>query len=228
MVEPYFSSRTLKFLTALALNNSRSWFELHKADYEGLIRGPALRLIRDFAPSLKKISTHLVASDKKVGGSLMRVHRDTRFGTDKTPFKTNIGIQFRHAAGKDVHAPGLYLHVAPDECFLASGVWHPDSESLSRIRNRIAEKTKAWVKASTDPKFASLFELSGESLARPPRGFDPNHSAIADLKRKDHIALATLSLRDISSSNLVKTMYDRFGRTKPYFRFLCEALALPF
>lgn len=228
MAESYFSPKTLKFLTALALNNNREWFERHKADYEGIIREPALRLIRDFAPSLKRISAHLLAIDKKVGGSLMRVYRDTRFGADKTPFKTNIGIQFRHTAGKDVHAPGLYLHVAPDECFLASGVWRPDAPALSLIRTRIIEKTKAWTKASTDPRFVELFALDGESLARPPRGVDPNHPAIVDLKRKDHIAVATLSVRELSSTKLVELLYERFSRTRPYFRFLCEALKLPF
>ncbi len=90
------------------------------------------------------------------------------------------------------------------------------------------DKPKAWTKAATDPKFVELFALDGESLARPPRGVEPNHPAIADLKRKDHIAVANLSVRDISSGNLVELLYERFSRTKPYFRFLCEALKLPF
>ncbi len=228
MTECYFSPKTLKFLTALSLNNSREWFEHHKADYEGIIREPALRLIGDFARPLKKISPHLLAVDKKVGGSLMRVYRDTRFGADKTPFKTNIGIQFRHAVGKDVHAPGLYVHVAPDECFLASGVWHPDADALSRVRASILDKSAAWTKASTDPKFVELFELTGDSLVRPPRGIDPKHRAVEDLKRKDHIAVAALTVRDISSSSLVEILYERFSRTGPYMRFLCKALGLQF
>ncbi len=228
MADGYFSHKTFKFLTALTLNNSRDWFELHKDDYEGFVREPALQLIRDFAPVLKRFSPQLLAVDKKVGGSLMRVYRDTRFGADKSPYKTNIGIQFRHKVGRDVHAPGLYVHVAPDECFLGSGVWRPDPDALSRIRERIMEKPKTWIKVSTDRQFRKLFELSGESLSRPPRGMDPDHPAISDLKRKDHIAIAPLSVRELISPQLLKTLHERFSLTKPYFRFLCEALELTF
>ena len=228
MSASYFTPKTIRFLTALTLNNNREWFEAHRDDYEGFVREPALRLIRDFAPVLKQFSSHLLAVDKKVGGSLMRGQRDTRFSRDKSPYKTNIGIQFRHKVGRDVHAPGLYLHVAPDACFLGSGVWHPDPEALGRIRTRIVEKPKAWFKVSTDSNFRKLFDLTGESLLRPPRGTDPDHPAISDLKRKDHIAIAPLTERDITSPRLLETVSARFSLTKSYFRFLCEALELPF
>ena len=228
MAEGYFSQKTLRFLTALALNNDREWFEMHKADYECLVREPALELIRDFAPALKKISPHMLAINKKVGGSLMRVQRDTRFSPDKTPYKTNIGIQFRHEIGKDVHAPGFYLHIAPDGCFFGTGVWHPDAEALAKIRARIIEKPNLWNKVSKEPKFRALFELGGDSLTRPPRGIDPDHPAINDLKRKDHVAMTNLSPRDAFSPQLLKTLFEGLYLTKAYTRFLCGALELPF
>lgn len=228
MSEGYFSATTLKFLTALALNNHRDWFEEHKDAYEALVRNPALELIGDFAPVLKKISAHLVAIDKKVGGSLMRVQRDTRFSPDKSPYKTNIGIQFRHEIGKDVHAPGLYLHIAPDECFLGVGVWHPDAACLASIREHIIEKPQLWKKVSTDPKFRAVFDLSGDSLKRPPRGFDPDHPAIEDLKRTDHVAIAAMSKKDVFSPNLLRILFERFNATNAYMRFLCKAIELPY
>ncbi len=228
MADGYFTPKTLKFLTALALNNNRAWFEAHKSDYEGQVREPALELIRNIAPALKKFSPHVVAVDKKFGGSLMRVQRDTRFSSNKSPYKTNIGIQFRHAVGKDVHAPGLYFHIAPDECFIGVGLWHPEADALARIRQRIIEKPKLWQKVSQDPKFRAVFDLGGDSLSRPPRGIDPSHPAIEDLKRKDHIAAAALSLRELYSTKLLATLYQRFNLAKPYFKFLCDSLGLAF
>jgi uncharacterized protein (TIGR02453 family) len=228
MADGYFSQQTLRFLTALTLNNNRDWFEAHKAEYETLVREPALELVRNFAPSLKKISPHLLAVDKKIGGSLMRVHRDARFSADKSPYKTNIGIQFRHEVGKDVHAPGLYFHVAPGECFIGAGVWHPDAEALGRIRKRILDKPKEWAKVSQQPKFRALFDLSGDSLSRAPRGVDPEHPAVEDLKRKDHIAGADMTVRDVCSRKLPALLFERFSLTKPYMKFLCDSLGLPF
>jgi len=228
MAEPYYTPKTLKFLTELALNNHREWFESHKANYEALVREPSLRLIRDAEPALERFSTHFVAVAKKVGGSLMRVQRDTRFVKDAEPYKTNIGIQFRHSVGKDVHAPGLYIHVAPDECFIGAGVWHPDAPLLQQIRQQIVERPHVWQKAVRDKRFTELFELSGDTLKRAPKGFDPEHPAIADLMRKDHIAVAALSKRELSSPNLVELLFDRFQRSRAFMRFLCEAGGLPF
>lgn len=70
------------------------------------MRTPALAFIDARAGELAMISPHFPTLAKKAGGSLMRIHRDTRFGKDKRPHKTNVGIHFRHEAGKDVHAPG--------------------------------------------------------------------------------------------------------------------------
>src|SRR5665811_1482075 len=101
--------------------------------YEREVLEPALAFVHAFGPKLRKISPFFVASDDRVGGSLMRVYRDTRFAKDKTPYKTNVGIQFRHEQGRDVHAPGFYLHISPEECFFAVGCWHPDPDALGRI-----------------------------------------------------------------------------------------------
>ena len=158
----------------------------------------------------------------------MRVYRDTRFARDKTPYKTNIGIQFRHALGKDVHAPDFYVHVATDECFLGAGCWHPEAAALDRIRTLIAAKPERWHAASNDKKFALHWQLAGASLARAPRGYAVDHVAIEDLKRKDFIGIAPLSLAEATGKGLLKLAAARFAAAAPLMRFLCEALGVPY
>jgi len=223
-----FDPEMVQFFGELALNNDREWFEANKKRYERVVREPALAFIRAMAPRLSKLSKHVLAIDKKVGGSLMRPYRDTRFATDKTPYKTILGVQFRLAAGKDVHAPGLYFHVDPDGVFLAAGTWHPEPDALAAIRTRIAEQPKAWVKARDDAGFKKVFELAGESLSRPPRGFDKDHPQIEDLKRKDHIAVCNLAHADLYGPKVVERMAERFAASKPYMKFLCAAIGVPF
>lgn len=142
-------------------------------------------------------------------------------------YESNIGIQFRHAQGKDIHAPGFYLHLAREECFLAVGCWHPDADVLGKLRDAIAQKPEQWLAARNDPAFAAQWSLGGDSLTRPPRGYAVDHPAIADLKRKDLIALAPLSLREATGSGLVKLAGKRFAETAPFMKFLCDALAVP-
>lgn len=218
----------LHFLEKLSRNNNRDWFTANKERYETAVRTPALEFIAAMEKPLRKISPHFVAVPKKVGGSLMRVHRDVRFANDKTPYKTNVGIQFRHEAGKDVHAPGFYLHVALDECFLGAGVWRPDSASLGAIRARIVEEPARWKRLRDAKRFRDVWSQGGDSLKRPPRGYDAEHPLIEDLKRKDHIAVAPLSHDDLLAEDVVDRVTDAFKRSKPYVGFLCDAVGVPF
>ena len=219
-----FKRTTFGFLSELAVNNNREWFEANKARYEATVREPALEFIAAMAPQLEKFAPHFRADPRKMGGSLMRVFRDTRFSRDKTPYKTNVGIQFRHELAKDVHAPGFYMHIASDECFFGAGCWHPDPVSLGRIRDLIVENPKKWVASRDDKKLAAHWAFSGEALSRPPRGYPSNHSEIGDLKRKDFIILSDLSRKDVLGANLVKLASERFASAVPLMRFLCTAV----
>jgi uncharacterized protein (TIGR02453 family) len=223
-----FTKATFTFLDELAANNNRAWFEANKPRYESLVREPALEFIDAMVPGLNKIAPHFRADPRKMGGSLMRVFRDTRFSRDKTPYKTNIGIQFRHALGKDVHAPGFYVHIATDECFFGAGCWHPDSDALGKIRDLIAANPKKWITARDNKKFVSDWALSGDTLTRPPRGYAVDHPALEDLKRKDFIGLASLSPAEVTGSGLVKLAGTRFAAAVPLMSFLCEAVGVQY
>lgn len=228
MADRYFTQASFNFLTQLAKNNHRDWFNENKKAYETSVRTPALHFIEDMARPLAKISTHFTAIPKKVGGSLMRVHRDVRFGKDKRPYKTNIGIQFRHERGKDVHAPGFYVHIEPKGCFIGVGIWRPDSPSLTKIRDAIVDNEKSWVKASRGSAFRTHYSVAGESLQRPPRGFDKDHPLIEDLKRKDFICIAEIKDKQVLSDAFPKLVSDHFQVAKRYMDFLCFALDLEF
>lgn len=221
-----FSSATIDFLAELAANNNRGWFEANKPRYEALVREPALDFVAAMGPLLGAFAPHFRADPRKVGGSLMRVYRDARFSRDKTPYKTNIGIQFRHELGKDVHAPGFYVHLCADECFLAVGCWHPDAQALGRLRDFIAQYPEKWFAACDDPGFAGQWRLSGDSLKRPPRGYAADHAAIEDLKRKDFVAIAPLSFADVTAPRLVRLAAERFAASRPLMKFLCDALVV--
>ena len=217
-----FTKDTVKFLRELEKNNNREWFEANKHRYESDVREPALAYIEAMAPQLAKISDAFIASPKKVGGSLMRVYRDIRFSKDKTPYKTNIGIQFRHAAGKDVHAPGFYLHIEPSRVFVGAGIWRPDSTTVNNTRMHMDDSQAEWKKIVTALRRKG-FELYGESLKKPPRGYAADHPLIEDLKRKDFIATQDIKITEVSKKDFVKQSAGLFGATKHLVRFICEA-----
>lgn len=222
-----FSKATLKFLRELEKNNNRDWFEANKHRYESDVREPALAYIEAMAPRLAKISGSFIASPKKSGGSLMRVYRDIRFSKDKTPYKTNIGIQFRHTAGKDVHAPGFYFHIEPKEVFIGAGIWRPDSTTVKHMRMHIDDNQSEWKKI-TNALTKKGFELHGEKLKKPPRGFDAEHPLLEDLKRKDFIAVQNLKHTVVTDKDVVKQTAAMFTAAKPLVKFICEACDLDY
>ncbi len=222
----HFSPRLFTFLRSLKRHNDRDWFKVNKDRYEEHVRDPMLHFIEDFGPRLEKISPHFLADARPSGGSLFRIHRDVRFSKDKSPYKTNAGAHFNHEAHRSAHAPGFYLHLESKEVFVAAGVWQPDSKSLTRIRLAIVEDPKRWKRVTASKSFLAAGALGGDSLKRPPAGFDKDHPLIQDLMRKDFCAVATLTEADACDPDFL----DRFTRTckafAPFTRFLTEALGL--
>ena len=222
--KPYFDTKLFDFLRELRENNCREWFHAHKARFEAEVRDPLLRFVGDVGPRLEKISPHIIADPRPVGGSVFRIYRDTRFSKDKTPYKTNLGAHFRHAAGKDVHAPGYYLHLEPGDVFAGSGVWRPDAPSLARIRDAIVDDSPAWKKIITHKSFAGGCTLSGDKLKRPPRGYDKDHPFIEDLKRKDFVTFTNFTEKDACAADFM-TRWVTYCRTAaPFMKFISEAL----
>lgn len=228
MTAPQFQPAFFDFLRQLKANNERAWFEANKARYHADVREPMLDFIAAFAEPLVDISPHFVADPRANGGSLFRIYRDTRFSLDKTPYKTNAGAHFRHVAGKDAHAPGFYLHLEPDSCFAACGIWHPGGEALAAIRTAIADDPAAWQRVTQAKTFRDTFTLRGQSLKRPPRGFDAAHPLIDDLKRKDFIAGTTFHEADAIQPDFLQR-FARLARTGAAFvGFLSRAVGVPF
>jgi uncharacterized protein (TIGR02453 family) len=218
----FFGPELFAFLRQLKRHNDREWFNRNKARYEQVIVERALQFIQAFGPHLRRISPHFVADPRPARGSLFRIYRDTRFAADKRPYKTHVGIHFAHEKGKDVHVPAFYLHLEPENCFTAAGIWHPDNPALSRIRAAIVGRSSAW------GAIHRKFELEGDALLRPPRGFDPEHPFIEDIKRKDFIASVTFTDAQVCGPKFMAD-FTRSCRTMvPLVEFTAKALGLEF
>lgn len=226
--QSHFDKRFFAFLRDLKRHNRREWFQANKERYEENVKHPAQQFISDFGPALRKISDNFVADPRPVGGSMFRIYRDVRFSRDKSPYKTAVGIQFRHKKARDVHSPGFYLHLEPGACFAGLGIWHPDGPSLAQIRAYLVNESTRWKRTLGNKRFRADFELGGDSLKRAPKGYDPDHPLIADLKRKDLVAFAQLDQRSVTAPGFLEE-YSRLCRAGgPLVKFLCDAVGIDF
>jgi uncharacterized protein (TIGR02453 family) len=180
-----------------------------------------MAFIEDFAPQLREISPAYVADRRRMGGSLFRIHRDTRFSPDKSPFKTWMAARFAHEARRKVPSvPALYLHLGLDHCFGGGGVYHVERPALTRIRQHVVDHPREWAAARAG------LEIHGDQLKRAPAGFPSSHEHIEDLKRNNLYVLTEFSEADVVAEGFLDRFTDACRQTAPVLEFQTRALGL--
>ncbi len=231
MRQSYFTPSVFTFLRELEENNNKQWWELNKERYIRLIREPAKEFIADFGERLGGLSDHFVADTRTNGGSLMRPYRDVRFSADKTPYKTNIGIQFRHEMGRDVHAPGFYVHIERGACFAGIGMWAPEAKVAYQIRDAIYEDPQGWENATKHKAFTDVWTLDtddGMRLKRVPSQYDAEFPFADDLRMKSFVASHRLTHKAVTSPDFDVDLYRMLSAGSDFSEFLCHAVGLAY
>jgi uncharacterized protein (TIGR02453 family) len=214
---PYFSRELFQFLVELRFNTERSWSNAQKARYEEHVKRPLLSFITAAAPKIQRVNPSIDRA------TIFRIYRDTRFSKDKTPYKTHAAAQFRHrATAQDVHAPGFYLHLEPGDSFVAGGIWHPEPDAIKAVRARIAKRDPAWLAF----RRTRLPLFTDDQLKRAPKGFDPSHPLVDDLKLRSFISWIPLKDSIAMAPELMTHFVQACQKLNPLLRFLSRALNL--
>jgi uncharacterized protein (TIGR02453 family) len=224
----HFSRDLIRFLAELGSHNNRIWFEKNRARYERVYKDAFASFVEGFAPRLAKISSHFLADPRATGGSVMRIYRDTRFSKDKSPYRTYTVVHFGHKDGGEGSAPGFFLYVAPGEIAGGGGIWHPEPSVANKIRAAIAESPDGWTAATSSRAFRQRFELTGESLKRPPPGFPKDHPLVAELMQKDFVASTTVPMARFVSPGFPAYFEQLCWDVSPMMAFLTDAVGLGF
>lgn len=219
----HFTPRLFSFLRDLAAHNDREWFRANRERYERDVREPARAFIRDVASDLEELAPRLIADDSKSGGSLMRINTDLRFNPDAPPYKSYVGIHFRHEEFRVRSAPSIFLRFEPRHSAIGIGLWRPDAATAGSVRDAIAERPDDWRGIVEDPDFSSTFELVGDSLKRPPRGIEPDHPLVDALRRKDFAVAVGLSQARVTAPGFRDDFVATCVRAQPFLEFLADA-----
>jgi uncharacterized protein (TIGR02453 family) len=214
-----FPEEGIRLLQRLKRNNTRSWFQAHKAEYEGTVRFPMQCLIaglrRDLGADIPEI-------DFNPRGSIFRIYRDTRFSKDKTPYKTNIAASFRlRGTQGPIENPGLYVGIEPGEIFMGGGLYMPSGDQLKKIRKRIVDDPDSYLAIIGDRRFRAAFDgVLGETLRRAPQGYPPNHPMIEHLKHKQFYIGVESGHEPALRPGFQRTVAQRFRQCMPFIRWL--------
>jgi len=225
---PAFDPDLFRFLADLKTHNNKAWFEKNRSRYERVFKEPLAAFVSGFTPRLARISPYLIGDPKPSGGSVMRIYRDVRFSKDKSPYRSYTVVHFWYRGAEEGGAPGLFLFISPDEVSGGGGLWRPKPDVARKIRTKIVRESDRWIAVTRSPACRKRFELTGESLKRPPPGFPKEGPLRDDVMRKDFVASADISRQEFTSPDFLRTYEGIAQQLVPMLGFLSDAAGLPF
>lgn len=215
------STSTFEFLKLLKENNNREWFQAHKDDYENA-KSNVQAFVQELIINLSKFDP-FITEEIKAQKCLFRIYRDVRFAKDKSPYKSwfAAGISLD---GRKLDGPEYYIHIEPDNSFVAVGYWRPKKEHLELIRQEIDYSLGEFEKTLESGNW-TLDDLSKEDkLVRPPAGYREDNDAIELLKLKSFILYFPIADRDILKPFALQDIVNIFQRTMPFKSFIHQAI----
>ena len=199
----------LPFLSDLAQNNNRSWFQENRERYD-IARNAVLELTATLIDEIGKFDPQVRYLQPK--DCLFRIYRDTRFSPDKSPYKRHFGTYIAMNGGHRSLYSGYYIHLQPGNCMLSGGIWCADNQGIKRFRSYIDTEYDELFDIMAQSDFKQYFGdslTSFETLKRPPMGYAADHPSIEVLKMKQwltehHFDDALLATPDKLISHLNK------------------------
>ena len=208
-------SAIFRFFNKLEQNNNREWFEQHKPEFKALETD-----IKLFGEALKdQLNQH----DSIDRFKLFRVYRDVRFSKDKTPYKTHFGLTWHRT--KPEYRGGYYLHLKPDDIFLACGFWDPAPADLKRIRHEIDLDGEEYRNLINAPAFKNIWgELQGNAVKTAPKGYGKDHPDIDLLRFKQHIFMIRYTEKEVAAADFMDRLDAALQAVRPFVDYMSAVL----
>jgi uncharacterized protein (TIGR02453 family) len=170
-----FSSETLDFLRKLKQNNNKVWFETHRQDYQQYVLEPMRYLVIGLGEFMLKIDPHFDITPA-INRTISRIHRDTRFSRDKSPYKSTLWITFKRPGKQWKDAPGYFFEMSADSYRYGMGFYSASPETMHRFREIIDTKPTEFREVTKFYSYQSIFVIEGEKYKR-----------LSDKKKSDEV-----------------------------------------
>ena len=208
-------SAIFRFFNKLEQNNNREWFEQQKPEFKAMETK-----VKQFGEALKdQLNQH----DSIDRFKLFRVYRDVRFSKYKTPYKTHFGLTWHRT--KPEYRGGYYLHLKPNDIFLACGFWDPNPADLKRIRQEIDMDADEYRNIINEPNFKRIWgKLQGDAVKTAPKGYAKDHPNIDLLRHKQHIFMVRYTEEDVAAADFLDRLDTALQAVRPFVDYMSAVL----
>ena len=205
----------LVFYKDIEKNNNREWFEKQKSRYKAL--ESELKVFNE------EVKNGLDKEDDIERVKMFRIYRDVRFSKDKTPYKTHFGVSFHRKKPK--LRGGYYMHIKPENSFIAGGFWDPNPKDLFRIRKELDFDAQELRNIINEKKFNLIWgELEGEKVKTAPKNFNKKHPDIDLIRHKQYIFIKKFNDKSVLSSDFLNEVINNFIAIRPFFDHMTNIL----
>jgi uncharacterized protein (TIGR02453 family) len=213
------SNSTLNFLSDIAKNNNRDWFQTNKQFYL-----EAQENMHSFIDTLiLEINKHDQLENRTAKKSLYRIYSDMRFSKDKLPYHAKFDFGLKRS-GKQRRG-GYYMNIKPGNSYLACGFFAPNPADLKRIRMDITVNYTQWYALLQSKSILSSFgDLEGNSVLTTPRGFQKDHVAIELIRHKQFYFRHDFTDQEILSADFLEKANSTYQSVRPFFDYMSEVL----
>ena len=219
----YFTPDFLNFFADLRENNDRDWFKSQKKRYETAVKKPFEQLIASLIERMQIEDPTLLVTTKDC---IFRIHRDTRFSKDKTPYKLHASAAINRGGKKDHTQPGIYIQASDDSFGIFSGNYRPDTKGLRAIREEIISNMDEFQALLEDKNFKAKFgTIQGEKNKRIAKEFREAAEQQPLLFHKQFYYAHEMSAETLLRDDLVDFVMEYYHASRPMSAFLSRAAA---
>lgn len=218
----HFNADFHAFFTGLEANNDREWYADHKTHYEQHVRDPFKAFVTQVIEACATREPEFDGVEAK--HCVFRIHRDTRFSKDKTPYKTHCSANIA-SGGKKSGDPGLYVHADAHSVRIGGGAYWVEKDDLYVLRERIASNPQAFNDLMADPAFVSHYgTVLGERNVRLPKEFQSAAEVCPHILNKQFYYMAEWPADTLLRDDLLDIVMAHFAAAAPLRSYLRDGL----
>lgn len=217
-----FLPETIGFLTRNRIQNSREWFREHQDEYIQYVVKPLVKMIESLRETLREIDPLLIC-EPKIGKSLSRIYRDTRFSRDKSIFRDHMWCVFMREKKLYDGSPGFFFEITPEGFDYGCGWYQADRKTMNRIREMVVRRERKWQNADRSYRQQNVFTMEGDLYKRSPcPELNERQRNWTDRKNICFIC-AKSDFNQLFATDLAAIIAANFRLLESIYRFLLEA-----
>jgi hypothetical protein len=219
----WFSEKSFGFLIRLNAENSKQWFLDNKEQYSDLLLNPLVGFVNSLAETMLEIDRDFDVRPR-IGKTISRIYRDTRFSKDKSIFKDRLWVTFKRYGKSNSDFPAFFFEITPYSYRYGMGFFSATPKSISDLRKNIDENEKKFIKIIRKIEKDNIFVVEGKMYKK--NYYNGKYDEVASWYNRKNVYLVHNSedLSELYDKSRITMIKDEFETLGDIYNFLVSSV----